>query len=81
MKPNCLRCGSSALASFTIEAEIGTTQLKISRDADKIGICASCIIGLADWLGNGHESRNVGVRAALDVLAAETAGAVGRIAT
>ncbi len=40
----CFRCGRPALAILKIEAAIGETRLKISREAGEAGICAPCIM-------------------------------------
>jgi hypothetical protein len=58
MELNCVRCGRSAFATLKLEAAIGTTRLKIADCSAETGICATCVIGLADWLmverdGNG----------------------------
>jgi hypothetical protein len=50
MIANCFRCGRSAFATLKIEAAIGATQLKIKGDTRETGICASCMIALADWV-------------------------------
>jgi hypothetical protein len=52
---NCVRCGGSAFATLRIEAAIGATRLKIRDDAGQTGLCAPCMIGLADWLMGGRD--------------------------
>ena len=37
-----------------IEARIGTTRLKVSGEAGESGICADCMIGLAEWFRWGE---------------------------
>ena len=80
MNPNCFRCGRSAFATITVEAAIGATRLKISGHARETGICAPCMIGLADWLKRGQELECTGFEETVAGLAGETAGAVGSIA-
>jgi hypothetical protein len=59
MPMNCVRCGSSAFTTLKIEAAIGATRLKIKEGAAETGLCAQCVIELAEWLnsGKGGESR------------------------
>jgi hypothetical protein len=77
MNLTCFRCGHSAFATLTVEAAIGTARLEISANAAETGICAPCLIGLADWLEGGRKVEHVASRAALRVLARETVGVVG----
>jgi hypothetical protein len=52
---NCFRCSGSAFATLKIEAAIGSTLLRVSGGGAEAGICASCMLGLADWLERGGE--------------------------
>jgi hypothetical protein len=58
MTLNCFRCSGSAFATLKIEAAIGSTRLRVRGGAAEAGICASCMLGLADWLERGREVEN-----------------------
>jgi hypothetical protein len=49
MRTNCFRCRKPAFAILKIEAMVGETRLKVSGEADEMGICASCMIELAEF--------------------------------
>ena len=45
----CIRCGSPALATLTVEATMGETRLAVSGEAGATPICAACVTELAEW--------------------------------
>ncbi len=55
MNLSCFRCGEPAFATLNIEAVIGTTPLKVGGGAADTGICAPCMLGLAEWWATGGE--------------------------
>jgi hypothetical protein len=52
MNQTCFCCGRPAFATFKVEIAIGPTRLKVTGEAGGMGICAACMIGLADWVEN-----------------------------
>jgi hypothetical protein len=59
-RTNCFRCGQVAFAILEIEAMVGETRLKISREAEQTGICAPCMIELADFFKLRHADHGNG---------------------
>jgi hypothetical protein len=56
MIATCFCCGSPAFATFKVEVAIGPTRLKITGEAGEAGICAACMIELADWVSDRKKS-------------------------
>jgi hypothetical protein len=60
MKANCVRCGAQAFATLKVEATVGETRLAVSGEVDEAGICAACMIGLAEFFNIREQT--VGLR-------------------
>jgi hypothetical protein len=56
MNATCLRCGNPAFATLKIEATISETRLAVSGDGGESGICAACMVELAQWFTPGHQN-------------------------
>ncbi len=65
----CFRCNRPAFATLNIEATIGTTQLKLSGDAQPAVVCAACMLELAGWFKIGDQAEIEQAAAALRVCA------------
>jgi hypothetical protein len=72
MNPKCFRCGRSAFATLKVEAAIGATRLEIRGGGGEMGICAPCMIDLADWLKRGHDIEQIDIGTGLWGLDRET---------